>query len=100
MMNVSAEHSEYGGGIILFSSTETIMTNVSAAHNGKTGVYLSGSTKTSMTNVSAAHNRYDGLLSLEYSTDTSMTTVCAAHKYDECICSTKCGIWNIPALLY
>ena len=59
-------------------STDTSMTNVSAAHNENDGIYLYYSTDTSMTNVSTAHNVYGGIL-LDYSTDTSMTNVFAAH---------------------
>ena len=71
MLNVTAAHN----GLSLYYSTNTNITNVSAAPNGNHGIRLYNSTDTNMTNVSAVHNRHNGIR-LYYSTNTSIS---AAH---------------------
>ena len=73
----SLEASYFTIGLILYDSSNTILVNVSAAHNEIDGIYLYHSTNISMMNVSAAHNKYNGM-DLYDSTETSMMTVSAA----------------------
>ena len=95
---ISAAHNEHYG-IFLYHSTITNIVNVSAALNQIDGIFLYYSTSTSIINVSAALNKYFGIF-LYYSTDTSMMNASAAHNKDSGIrlyYSTDTSMMNVSA---
>ena len=98
LTSISAAHNEYYG-IFVYHSTITSMMNVSAALNQIDGIFLYYSTSTSIINVSAALNKYFGIF-LYYSTDTSMMNASAAHNKDSGIrlyYSTDTSMMNASA---
>ena len=88
LVNVSVAHNEFSG-IFLYYSTDTSMMNVSAANNKHSGIELLNCTNTTMINISAANNKYGGIF-LGYSNDTSMMNVSAAHNEQDGIDLLNC----------
>ena len=98
LANVSVAHNEYSG-IFLYYSNDTSMMNVSAVNNEQLGIHLLYSTNTTMINISAANNKYNGIF-LVCSNDTSMMNVSAANnKYGGILldCSNDTSMMNVSA---
>ncbi len=79
------------GGVLLEDSTNTTITNTTAMHNGGHnygivyyGVYLEDSTNTTITNTTAMHNGGNGVV-LTVSTNTTITNTIVMH-------SGLCGV--------
>ena len=74
----SLKASNFANGVIIYNSSNTKITNLSAANNRFNGIDLIYCIATSMTDVYAVHNKHDGIYSY-YCTNTSMTNVSAAY---------------------
>ena len=81
LINVSVEHNQVTDGILIESSTSTSLMNVSAEYNGCNGISIASSTSTSLINVHAERNQWNGINTIS-STFTSFMNVFVEYNHN------------------